>query len=40
MLDISVATVGTVVDVKTPSGMRKAEVCEIGDFETRLKATA
>jgi len=40
MLDISVATVGTVVDVATPSGMRKAEVCEIGDFEARLKANA
>jgi len=40
MLDISVANVGTVVDVKTSSGMRKAEVCEIRDFETRLKANA
>ncbi len=40
MLDITVATVGTVVDVETSSGMRKAEVCEIRDFETRLKANA
>jgi len=40
MLDITVATVGTTVDVETSSGMRKAEVCEIRDFETRLKANA
>ncbi len=40
MLDISVATVGTVIDVEMLSGVRKAEVCKITDFEARLKAKA
>ena len=40
MLDISTAQAGVELKVDTPSGMRKAEVCEIADFEIRLKATA
>jgi len=38
MLDISTAQAGAEISVDTPSGMRKAEVCEIADFEIRLKA--
>jgi len=38
MLDISVATIGAVIDVETSSGIRKAEVCEISDFKARLQA--
>lgn len=40
MLDIPAASIGSNIEIETPSGLRKAEVCEIADFEARLKATA
>ncbi len=40
MLDISVAQTGSMIEVETQSGLHKAEVCKISDFEARLKATA
>lgn len=38
LLDISVAKTGNTITVKTLAGPRSADVCEISDFEARLKA--
>lgn len=37
MLDISATDVGSTLSVETPDGPRDATVCEISDFEERLK---